>query len=40
VILRRLQSLLGTDAVERIEVCRTAHLAPRPAISKSQIPHS
>jgi predicted nucleic acid-binding Zn ribbon protein len=29
VILRRLQSLLGTDAIERIEVCRTENLAPR-----------
>ena len=25
VILRRLQSLLGTDTVERIEVCRTTN---------------
>jgi predicted nucleic acid-binding Zn ribbon protein len=32
VILRRLQSLLGTDVVDRIEVCRTN--------SRFQIPHS
>ena len=29
VILRRLQSLLGADTVDRIEVCRTGNLAPR-----------
>jgi len=29
VIVRRLQSLLGVDAIERIEVCRTANMAPR-----------
>jgi predicted nucleic acid-binding Zn ribbon protein len=29
VILRRLQSLLGTDAVARIDVCRTADMSPR-----------
>jgi len=28
VILRRLQSLLGADAIDRIEVCRTANMAP------------
>ena len=32
MILRRLQSLLGGDAVERIEVCRTGNLAPRSLI--------
>jgi predicted nucleic acid-binding Zn ribbon protein len=29
VILKRLQSLLGADTVERIEVRRTGNLAPR-----------
>ena len=29
VILRRLQSLLGADVVERIDVCRTVDIAPR-----------
>jgi len=29
VILRRLQSLLGADVVDRIEVCRTVDIAPR-----------
>jgi predicted nucleic acid-binding Zn ribbon protein len=32
-ILRRLQSLLGTDVVDRIEVCRTGNIparSPRP----------
>ena len=29
VIVRRLQSLLGSDAIERIEVCRTANMPPR-----------
>ena len=29
VILRRLQSLLGADAISRIEVCRTANIAAR-----------
>ena len=29
VILKRLQSLLGADTIDRIEVCRTANLAPR-----------
>ena len=28
VILRRLQSLLGADAVDRIEICRTGNIAP------------
>jgi predicted nucleic acid-binding Zn ribbon protein len=28
VILKRLQSLLGADMIERIEVCRTANMAP------------
>jgi predicted nucleic acid-binding Zn ribbon protein len=40
VILRRLQSLLGVDAVERIEICRTAVIAPRPTNAKFQIPNS
>jgi predicted nucleic acid-binding Zn ribbon protein len=29
VILRRLQSLLGADVVERIDICRTGNVAPR-----------
>jgi predicted nucleic acid-binding Zn ribbon protein len=29
VILRRLQALLGTDAIERIEICRTTNMSPR-----------
>ena len=32
VILRRLQSLLGADAVDRIEICRTGNMAPRSLI--------
>src|SRR6186713_1297613 len=28
MILRRMQSLLGSDVIERIEVCRTANMAP------------
>ena len=28
-ILKRLQSLLGAETVDRIEVCRTGNLAPR-----------
>ena len=30
VILKRLQSLLGADVVERIEVCRTGNIPARP----------
>ena len=40
VILKRLQALLGTDAIERIEICRTADMAPRNNNSKFQIPSS
>jgi hypothetical protein len=29
VILKRLQSLLGAETIERIEVCRTGNIAPR-----------
>ena len=29
VILRRLQSLLGADAIERLEICRTTNMPPR-----------
>ena len=29
VILKRLQSLLGVDTIDRIEVCRTGNIAPR-----------
>jgi predicted nucleic acid-binding Zn ribbon protein len=29
VILRRLQSLLGADVVDRIDICRTGSVAPR-----------
>ena len=29
VILKRLQSLVGVDTIDRIEVCRTGNLAPR-----------
>jgi hypothetical protein len=34
IILKRLQSLLGIDTVNRIEVCRTGHMPPQaPATS-------
>ena len=29
MILKRLQSLLGAETIDRIEVCRTGNLAPR-----------
>ena len=29
VILRRLQALLGTDAIERLEICRTTNMPAR-----------
>ena len=32
VILKRLQSLLGADTIDRIEVCRTANMAPKPLV--------
>jgi predicted nucleic acid-binding Zn ribbon protein len=40
MILRRLQSLLGADTVERIEVCRIADISPRDTNSKFPIPNS